>query len=1048
MVEAPDRRERERALDPAASFIVQAPAGSGKTELLIQRYLLLLARVERPEEIVAITFTRKAAAEMRKRVVEALAAARSEPRPDEGHGARTWDLAKAALDANDRLGWKLEENAARLRVQTIDALCVSLTRRMPIVSRLGAQPETVDDASAHYLEAARNLLAAVDIADDPRTDDVAHLLAHLDNDVDQATALVAQMLESRDHWVRTLLAPEVNDREALEAALAQVRLAAARRCRALYPKGPAAVEEWIAFAKSLLTTDWKWRKQNPLAQRLADDEPLRAALVAMIRVPPACYSDEQWAALGAITRILPRALAELRLVFAAHGQCDFVEVAQGAARALRGAEGPTDLMLALDYRIRHILVDEFQDTSQAQYELLELLTEGWERGDGRTLFVVGDPMQSIYRFRQAEVGLFLDARHAGIGTVALEPLTLCANFRSQPSIVRWVNTAFERILPSEEDIESGAVTYAASVAMPAADGPAVEVHPFFDGDRAGEAAHVVELVRSARSLRPQGTIGILVRSRPRLELIVRALRAANLRFRAVEIEPLAQRTVVQDLLALTRALSHLADRTAWLSVLRAPWCGLQLEDLCALGNSGTLWDAVHDEAKLASLTEVGRARVLRVREALAPCVDARLRSTLRDAVEGAWLALGGPACAETETELEDATVFLDFLESGEDAGAIGDEATFAQRLQKLYAVPDLQADESLQVMTLHKAKGLEFDTVILPGLGAGTEQDDRRLLTWLKRRGAAHGEANLLVAPLDAPGSRERPIYDYIRTLDQEHAKHESARLLYVASTRARVQLHLCADVKVPDSGELKAKKGSLLQHLWPLVQSGFEPKERAPQEGAARSGRAAQPLRRVRLPMPAVVAPSAVRWNAPREEIRTPQEVEFSWAGESARRIGTVAHRWLQRIAEDGVERWSAERVRSTGKALRANLRSLGAGDPDLDAAAQAVERALVNALEDERGRWILGAHREAHNEYRLTMDDGNVRRTFVMDRHFVEADGTRWIVDYKTSRHEGAGVEAFLDQERERYRPQLARYATLFDGPSRRGLYFPMMPGWRDCD
>src|SRR5436190_22338160 len=139
-----DADERARALDPRRSFIVQAPAGSGKTELLIQRYLRLLARVERPEEIAAITFTRKAAAEMRKRVFGALAEARREPRPAQAHAASTWDFARAALEVNDRLGWKLEENAARLRVQTIDAFCVSLTRRMPILSRLGGQPETID----------------------------------------------------------------------------------------------------------------------------------------------------------------------------------------------------------------------------------------------------------------------------------------------------------------------------------------------------------------------------------------------------------------------------------------------------------------------------------------------------------------------------------------------------------------------------------------------------------------------------------------------------------------------------------------------------------------------------------------------------------------------------------------------------------------------------------------------------------------------------------------------------------------------------------------
>src|SRR6185369_11151885 len=126
-------------------------------------------------------------------------------------------------------------------------------------------------------------------------------------------------------------------------------------------------------------------------------------------MPDERYSDEQWETLGAILELLPRAAAHLKLVFAERGETDFTEVAQGAVRALGTAESPTDLLLALDTRIRHILVDEFQDTSYSQWELLEKLTSGWEKGDGRTLFLVGDPMQSIYRFREANVALFLRA---------------------------------------------------------------------------------------------------------------------------------------------------------------------------------------------------------------------------------------------------------------------------------------------------------------------------------------------------------------------------------------------------------------------------------------------------------------------------------------------------------------------------------------------------------------------------------------------------------------------------------------------------------------
>ena len=128
MSSLPDIEARERALDPGASFIVQAPAGSGKTELLTQRYLRLLSTVESPEQILAITFTRKAAAEMRSRVLQALADAAGPP-PDSAHKRSSWELARTARAADEQRQWRLAEHPARLRIQTIDALNASLARR-------------------------------------------------------------------------------------------------------------------------------------------------------------------------------------------------------------------------------------------------------------------------------------------------------------------------------------------------------------------------------------------------------------------------------------------------------------------------------------------------------------------------------------------------------------------------------------------------------------------------------------------------------------------------------------------------------------------------------------------------------------------------------------------------------------------------------------------------------------------------------------------------------------------------------------------------------
>jgi len=224
---APDLEERARALDPSRSFIVQAPAGSGKTELLIQRYLVLLSSVQRPEEIAAITFTRKAAAEMKKRVLQALAAARTTPQPDEPHEALTWQHARRALEQDEKLGWRLQESAARLRIQTIDSLSASLTRQMPVLSRFGAQPESVEDAGALYKEAARNTLALLEEEGETAAD-VAAMLSHIDNNAAVAEDLLAGMLARRDHWLRHLHGAD--DRDALERRLRASRAKRWRTC--------------------------------------------------------------------------------------------------------------------------------------------------------------------------------------------------------------------------------------------------------------------------------------------------------------------------------------------------------------------------------------------------------------------------------------------------------------------------------------------------------------------------------------------------------------------------------------------------------------------------------------------------------------------------------------------------------------------------------------------------------------------------------------------------------------------------------------------------
>jgi ATP-dependent exoDNAse (exonuclease V) beta subunit len=992
-----DAAAREAALDPRRSFIVQAPAGSGKTELLVQRFITLLKTVEKPEEILAITFTIKAAAEMRKRVLEKIP-----------NGP---------------------EIAHRLRIQTIDAFCAALTRQMPVLSRFGAAAEVLEDARDLYQEAAKRTL-------DGLSPPVARLLAHLDNNFESAETLIASMLARRDQWLRKT--GDAPTRRELESSLLSERTRLLEKARALHPK--ASVE----FAERVLTRGGAWRRRpHPAPRELVGNEPLRQALSALLRQPPERYDDAQWEVLGAILQLLPLAAAQLKVVFAERGQTDFTEVAQGAVRALGTPEAPTDLLLALDTRIRHILVDEFQDTSVSQWELLERLTAGWEKGDGRTLFLVGDPMQSIYRFREAEVGLFLNAWQGGLGTVELERLTLSTNFRSQAGLVSWFNASFPAILPREADRSSGAVPYSAATPhpeKPALPGDAATWHHV--PDRGTEAQRIIDVLKNNL-----GRAAILVRTRDALAEIVPALKAEGIRYRAIEIERLGEKQVVQDLYAITRALLHLGDRIAWLSLLRAPWFGLSLKDLLNIAGGDrfkTIWELIKDDLFLERFTRI-----------LAPAIANRERGSLRERVEGVWLALGGPACVEDRTDLEDAEIFLDELDKLEAAGAV-DLAALHESLERLYALPDVAAtDDDLQIMTIHKAKGLEFDTVIVPGLDKGPGRSDPPLFLWKELVGGSSvrpappvkggsepsASGGLLLAPIKATGSDPDPTYDYLRDLDSEAEDTEASRLLYVAATRAKNHLHLLACLGSDDHGNLKKPTAhTLLARAWPVAEKFFStPQPAAP----AREAPAAEPIYSINrlapdFRMPPL--PEPARW-APPPEGRDEEEIEFSWAGETARHVGTVVHRWLQRIADDEMKTWDASKLSSLHPRFVAELQLRGVDLAQLPRAAQLVEMALKQTISDDTGRWLLTGGAGALSEYRLRVHTASGQRTRVVDRVLRDKTGQLWVIDFKTSRHEGTGTATFLARERERYANQLLSYRAALRA-DRIALYYPLIP------
>jgi ATP-dependent helicase/nuclease subunit A len=1110
---AADQCVRALALAPERSFIVQAPAGSGKTELLTHRFLRLLATVERPEEIVAITFTRKAAGEMRHRILDALQLGSEAESPEELHRQRARTLARGVLERDHALGWALLDNPRRLRIETIDALNAWLARQLPLSSRLGAPPRIADDPEPVYREAVREILLAAGDGDEAgHAPHAAALLAHLGGRFAQAEELLIALLKSRDHWLGKVVGGRaVNPAELrvqFDAALSHFVEDELRRARSSLPADlhaelaelgsgaaarapgnellaplaaatglPAAtaaeLPRWRALAGFLLIKTGGWRKsldksigfpagkypEKLRMQALLAELAARAdagALECVRALPEPGYGEARWAILEHLLQLLPTCAAALELAFAARGESDYVGVARAALDALGPPDEPTDLALALDCRINHLLVDEFQDTSQSQVELLERLTAGWTPGDGRTLFCVGDPMQSIYRFREADVGRFLRAQQTGIGSLTLEPLRLTVNFRSQGALVDWVSGAFQAIFPSLADLSLGAVPLAPSQPWhPPLPGPAVRCVAVRPGDRLAEAAAVAAIVAGVRREEPGASVAVLVRGRRHLAAITPALKAAGIAFQAVEIEPLAEGPAIRDLEALTRALCHRADRTAWLAVLRAPWCGLRLEDLMAVAGTerDDVWARLRTPAVLDSLSDAGRERVTRLVAVCDAALAERGRRSLRRVVAGAWLALGGPATLEHASELDDARRFIEFLDGRARHGDLDDPAALAGLLGDLYAAPDPSAGDSVQLLTIHKAKGLEFDHVVLPGLDRTVAGEGKRLLRWLEQ--VRERGTELILAPVEALGEDRDELHRALRELERRRDALEQDRVLYVAATRACCRLHLVAGIG-PDHPETGAPprppSGSPLARLWPALGDAFLAAREAivPAEAAPRE-RPAALLRRLATGWRAPPLLPAVSWARGAAEPSVPDAaVEYDWVGREARAIGIAVHRLLQVMAREGPEAWQGSGMQRAAPQISALLSEAGL---DARAHAAAVDNclaALARTLDDARGRWLLDPrHGEATSERRVTgRIDGRLIEA-VVDRSFIDHEGTLWIVDFKSGRHEGGDLEAFLDREQERYRPQLERYAHLLGarhrGPVRLGLYFPQHAAWR---
>jgi len=1198
LIEAPaDAAAREAALDIRHSVIVEAPAGSGKTDLLTRRYLRLLATVDEPEEILAITFTRAATGEMRSRVLSDLEAAAGRRPSPSGDPSRI-ALARDALANAERRGWNIFEHPQRLAIETIDSLCLRIAHDRPLLARLGGRFQPVDDASALYALAARQTLERLGGPDSALDEALARLLDLRDNRLSDCQSLLAQMLEVRDQWEPAFpLSKSMTEenwslarnhleapfqREAHRVLSAACQLLSAEPIRTqllqsvrdarsngnecltdiddLSPAMP--VEQWKALCDFLLKKDGEWRQSVDIRQgfpatgreakqrkdamlallnRLRNTPRLFPALCAIRNLPPAHYTEAQWTSLRSIFTVLRQAVGELKVVFAQRNQVDFTELTIASLAVLDAArERITDIT----GNIRHLLIDEFQDTSRRQHELVSALVAAWrqasddvesENAGARehppTVFLVGDPMQSIYMFRQAEVELFTHVRDHGVGSadnlLRCLPLQLSVNFRSHQGLTAPLNTMFTAICAEEAPPGAAAVGFVeADSASPAPSENSVHIHPQIIGsaDRRPTLPEVTEAQRQeardllrileshvppierARANKEEYRVAVLVRARPHLAQLIPLLRHNKIPFRAVEIEHLSQRQELLDLLALTRALLHPMDRIAWLSVLRAPWCGLTLSDLHRLTGSDdpaskniSVLELIHRallDRNQQLLSPDGRQRLERTEAILRRALELRWRQSESPSfaswIERTWHTLGGPACIDAAA-YENAQVFFSMLDAVTPDGLAPSTAEFDAEFNRLFAQPDPAVDErcGIQLMTIHKAKGLGFDVVLVPGLDRSSSSDRNPLVCSLERVRPSSsapqtpGETEFLVAPLGLQGEDNDPLYRWVRKQRQIRFDEERKRLLYVACTRARRELHLFGTAVASSSG-LKVESDSLLRTAWPALQAEFESFHREAQAAAP------APARVVTFPTPGLLEEvAAVADSTPRLTLRRlplgfvppvtagenvtvnvtilgslsvtqPGSDEFArpQGKRQSRLIGSAVHTLLERFGpelavldSELVRRDSAPAAQLRARAA-AVLRAYALTGDSLKSATDMVTNLLLACAADPVCRWILAQHPEARSEVSWTGfvpgDPGRLLRTLRADRVFragpaplSEGSDCLWVIDYKTGQVESGAL--FLQQERAVYAPQLLAYAGALraqhgvETPIRLGLYYP---------
>lgn len=992
-----DQDIRIQALNPKKSFIVTAPAGSGKTYLLTRRILNLMLTVEDPSHIVSITFTKKAALEMRERVAQCLINA-NEP------------ISIKVLERSKEKSWDILNNIDSLSIMTIDSFCAWLLSK--------GKPQPLFQISQNPFHIYQTII--YDYYNTPAYSKSQTQLIKAFGQYQQLESLLSSLLSQRDQWKNPLNQQDItsNCQAGIEYIITQSIDSLQQKLQPIqsdieqlfiyHDKIASSMDEPVIFAATntqkklehlatlCLTTTGNLRKtlnkrqgiyskakasQTTLnlqdqfkthyahIQEFITDNNLSTELQDIQKLP-ITQSIEEQSFLAALSDVLNSLLTRLHNYFIQHQTCDFIYI---SLESIQSLEKDSVLQSFCQSSIHHLLVDEFQDTSQSQYQLLENLISLWPQDEKRTLFAVGDPMQSIYRFRQADLSLFIKLQSEPISYLQLTPIALVSNFRSSSQLIDIINNLFPEIFPKKASSFYCGIPYnQAATTQPSQPEDTIYLHLEASDDMRSLAQLTINRLQSISNNHPNDSIAILVQARSHLKHIIPLLEAEKIPFNAIDIYPTLSLSAISDLCALQSALIDPYDRLSLFIALRSPLCGLDLENLSQIPQNLNNLSILKENLNNPYFIKFKNAFLSSLNESNPVYQTWHIWKSL----------LGDKLYPKTQaTAIEN--WFTQTLKRYEEGFPL-DRLSLLDHFSKSYNSV-IQPHAKINLLTAHKSKGLEFDHVIIPHIEKKKPQASTPLFY------CEHSQLPIIQPTF----SQNQQNIDYFKYINKRRDQYENHRLLYVASTRAKSTLHF-----ITHENEIN---NTWLSILHPLIKAHPKTKISHYETQAPNTSQKQQLLLRTL-----------------EHDIITPELKPISQnIAADAADIGTALHYFMQNLhSPNRDQKWQYY-----------------IHQHNLDESLLTYSQKILLLQDDPLFKWITQSYQWERNEFSLSY----LNEHYILDRVFLYRD-TLWIIDYKFPTHPLSN-DILLEQ----YRKQLEQYKkALFQyipkHPIKTALYLPL--------